>query len=91
MTSTGRARLKERRARWRRDNHTAKYQELAAWVRRIREQMRMFQSAFAEHLGVSEITVRRWELAWGYMPCSEVMEKLQKLALSFRMKPLKEK
>jgi DNA-binding XRE family transcriptional regulator len=91
MSPTSRSRLKERRARWRKINEAQKYAELAAWVRRIREHMRMFQSAFAEYLGVSEISVRRWELAWGYMPGKPVMGKLQKLAAGFRMKPLKEK
>lgn len=53
------------------------YREIADYVRGVRERLKMTQREFAELLGVSEISVRRWETALGHKPNNRVWERLK--------------
>src|SRR6266581_4936611 len=53
------------------------YQRIADFVKCIRKKMRITQPEFARYLGVSEISVRRWETALGHLPSSEAWRALR--------------
>lgn len=85
-------RRKMLRAIYRREHERDKYQKFARWVRSIRASMKKSRKEFASLVGVSEITLRRWEYGLGHLPATwkkknkhgqEVpsnMERLRKLA-----------
>lgn len=56
------------RALYRRIHDRKKFRELGSWVRSIRKSLGKSQSKFAEMVGVSTITVKRWENGLGHMP-----------------------
>lgn len=60
-------RIKSARALWKRNNEPEKYKKFGKWVRSIRKRMRKTQSEFAHLLGVSKITIVRWENGLGHM------------------------
>jgi DNA-binding XRE family transcriptional regulator len=44
------------------------YREMADWVRSIRKRLGVTQPKFAAMVGVSVVTLQRWEYAQGHMP-----------------------
>lgn len=48
-------------------------------IREVREMLKMSPTGFAAHLGVSENTVRRWEIGDRH-PRWEMMERINKIA-----------
>jgi DNA-binding transcriptional regulator YiaG len=67
MDTSVASRFKTRRARFR-AKHDKTFAETGRWIRSIREQMGKTQKEFAFMVGVSVITLRRWELGWGHAP-----------------------
>jgi DNA-binding transcriptional regulator YiaG len=67
------------RAKQRRKKYHNVYAEIAAVVRRAREKKKMTQKEFAAFLGVSEISVRRWELALGHEPHFKIRQKIKEI------------
>jgi DNA-binding transcriptional regulator YiaG len=67
-------------ARRRSKKYPTVYRKLAEFVRGIRKRMQLTQPQFAKFLGVSEISVRRWETALGHKPSEEVMKKLKEVS-----------
>ena len=64
------SRIKAARAVWRRQHDAKKYLKFAKWVRAIRKRMHKSQSEFARLLGVTKVTVTRWECGLGHLPAT---------------------
>lgn len=56
------------RALHRRIHEAQKFRKLGSWVLAIRKRMEKSQSEFARMLGVSKVTIVRWERGLGHMP-----------------------
>ena len=78
MTPTS-SRKKTIEARRRAKKYRGVYRRLAAIVKRARKKMKLTQPQFAAFLGVSEISVRRWETALGHKPNVKVREKIREI------------
>ena len=61
------------------DAGSAKYEKLARFVRAIRRKLDVGQAEFAAMVGVSTITIRRYECALGSYPSDATMKRLQEL------------
>lgn len=79
LTTKQAARLKTKRAVWRKDNPSIQMLDCACTVKACREKMSMSQEQFARQLGVTKQTVSRWERASGHMPAGLVRRKLVRL------------
>ena len=55
------------------------YKEIAKSVRDARAKLALTQEQFAAKLGVSEISVRRWELALGHEPNFKARQKIKEI------------
>jgi len=82
------SRLKAVRALFRKREEPKKFRALARWVRSIRKGMKKSKGRFAVILGVSVLTVRRWENQHGRMPSPKNMKRLESLERT--LKRLKE-
>ena len=78
LSKLERSRLHDLRAMERRSD--GKYKRLALWVKGVRDRLKIGQKEFAEKLGVSVITVRRYECSLGSYPSPATMERLRVLA-----------
>lgn len=58
------------RALYRRNHDGKKLKKFGKWVRSIRTQLKKSRNEFARMVGVSRITIVRWELALGHMPAT---------------------
>jgi DNA-binding XRE family transcriptional regulator len=74
------SRLLAGRALWRKRKFKEKYRKIADLVRSVRSSMGMNHSQFAEELGVSLSSVKRWEYCSGREPKIETMNKIRILA-----------
>jgi ribosome-binding protein aMBF1 (putative translation factor) len=79
LSSLENSRLRGVRALWFRKNHASKFKRTAKWVKAIRSRLKMSQKEFAKAVGVSKITVRRWECALGHTPLPRQMKRLKEL------------
>lgn len=57
-----------------------KYSKLSRWVKSIRKRLGYSQPKFAKTVGVSVITIRRYECALGSYPSPQTMKRLKELA-----------
>ncbi len=71
-----RSRKKTIEARRRAKKYQSRYRRIAVQVKRARRKMKMTQLQFAAFLGVSEISVRRWETALGHKPNVKIHQKI---------------
>lgn len=58
------------RALYRRQNDGKKLKKFGKWVRSIRTRLKKSRNEFAKLVGVSRVTIVRWELALGHMPAT---------------------
>jgi DNA-binding transcriptional regulator YiaG len=79
LSELEKSRRHDLRAMQRRKDEGRKYEYLAVWVKDIRTKFKVGQAEFAEMLGVSTITVRRYECALGSYPSDATMKRLQEL------------
>jgi ribosome-binding protein aMBF1 (putative translation factor) len=77
MTAASPSRKKTIAARRRAKKYRRVYRKLASIVKLARRKMCMTQPEFAAYLGVSEISVRRWETALGHKPNIKVRQKIR--------------
>lgn len=76
------SRLHDLRALHRRRTQSVKFQKIAKFVKSVRKKIGVSQERFAGILGVSTITVKRWEFGSGHVPSEQSMKKLKEFGKS---------
>lgn len=76
LSQLEKSRLHDLRAMERREHDGRRYEYIATLVKDIRARYKVGQAEFAEMLGVSTITVRRYECALGSYPSDATMKRL---------------
>lgn len=79
LTTGENSKIRRERVLWFRKHERRKFKELARWVKRLRRRTKLTQAQFAEAVGASTISIRRWELALGHTPLPKHLERLKEL------------
>jgi len=82
MAGINRSLKKTRAARARAKRDPERYRVLAEFVLSLRTRLKLTQAQFAKRIGVSEISVRRWESKLGHYPIKATWRTLNMLAKS---------
>jgi DNA-binding transcriptional regulator YiaG len=79
LSKIERSRIHDLRAMWRSKKYP-EYRQVSRWIKKLRKQLGLSQLAFAIRIGVSLVSVKRWENARGFFPSHENMAVLTGLA-----------
>lgn len=83
LSSKKASEIRTKRAKFRKE-HDPRYKKFGEWMRALRASLEMSQEEFAKVMGVSYMTIRRWELGWGHFPKEEHRIKLRDISSNLK-------